>query len=71
MTSKEIGVLNLKIELNAELEKFYDKVFAYRMQTLAADSQEVRYMSDDLCELLEQIEKIQSEYIRPVNPNTL
>lgn len=71
MSSKEIGVLNLKIEIAQEMESVYDKLFAYRMQTLSCDHRELRGLSSDLSEVLEQIEAIQNQYFIPVNPRSL
>jgi len=67
MTSKEIGVINLKTEIAKELEDFWSKIFAYHMQTICAESQELRYLSSELSELMTKVEGIQNEYLRPVN----
>jgi hypothetical protein len=66
MNSKEVGVLNLKIEIANELETFWSKMFTYRMQTLCADSQELRDLSFDLEELMNKVESVQNEYLKPV-----
>jgi hypothetical protein len=66
VTTKEIGIINLKNDLFTNLENCWQHVFKVRMQTLACDNQELRYLSTDLEELLNKIEGIQTEYLKPI-----